>query len=267
MKRIVAAILLVLYLGVWGLQKNKAQMADYYLSPPLPAAVLKVASGYAQQLTAFSLFIKVAIFAGGPLRGVDKMSYADSMASNFDVMTELHPEFIDSYNYCESFLAPISPEHAGEANKILDRGIAAHPDLLYLEFFKAFNLFYYMNQPAEAAELFYAMARRQDAPEWFAHLAGVLMAKGGNLIAGRAMLMAMYQKEQDKFTKDRYRRAIVNFNKALRVQAALDLFKKESGKDAASLQDLVPRYLESLPPLTDDFTYLWMPPVLSLVRP
>ncbi len=267
MKRIVAAILLVLYLGVWGLQKNKAQMADYYLSHPLPAAVLKVASGYAQQLTAFSLFVKVAIFAGGPLRGVDKMSYADSMASNFDVMTELHPEFIDSYNYCESFLAPISPEHAGEANKILDRGIAAHPDLLYLQFFKAFNLFYYMNQPAEAADLFYAMARRPDAPSWFGHLAGYLMAKGGNLIAGRAMLVAMYQKEQDKFTKDRYRRAIMNFNKALRVQAALDLYKKELGKDADSLQDLVPRYLESLPTLTDDFTYLWMPPVLSLVRP
>ncbi len=267
MKRLVAAILLVLYFSVWGMLKNKAQTADYYLSPPMPAAVLKVASGYAQELTAFSLFVKVAIFTGGPLRGVDKLSYADSMASNFDVMTDLYPEFIDPYHYCESFLAPISPGHAGQANKILDRGIAAHPDILYLEFFKAFNYFYYMNQTAEAAELFYSMAQRPDAPSWFGHLAGTLMAKGGNLIAGRAMLQAMYEKEQDKFTKDRYRRAILNFSKALRVQATLSLFKKEHGKDAASLQDLVPQYLQSLPSLTDGFTYLWMPPVLSLVRP
>lgn len=267
MKRLVAAILLILYLGVWGVQKNKAQIADYYLSPPLPVAVLKVASGYAQQLTAFSLFVKVAIFAGGPLKGVDKMSYADSLASNFDAMTELHPEFIDPYHYCESFLAPISSEYAGQTNNILDRGVAAHPEILYLEFFKAFNYFYYMSQPAKAAELFYDMAKRPDAPEWFGHLAGILMAKGGNLVAGKAMLQAMYKNEQDKHTKERYRRAIVNFNKALRVQAALDQFNKEHGKDATSLQELVPRYLESLPTFTDDFTLAWMPPVLSLVRP
>lgn len=267
MKRLVAAILLVLYLAVWGLQKNKEQTADYYLSPPMPAAVLKVASGYARQLSAFSLFVKVAIFTGGPLRGVDKLTYADSLASNFDVMTDLYPEFIDPYHYCESFLAPISSDYAEQANKILERGIAAYPDKLYLEFFKAFNCFYYMNRPAEAAELFYTMAQRSDAPAWFGHLAGTLMAKGGNLIAGRAMLQAMYEKEQDKYTKDRYRRAIFNFNKALRVQAALDLFKKEHGKDATSLRELVPQYLECLPGLTDGFTYLWMPPVLSLVRP
>jgi len=259
--------MLVFYLLVWGLQKEKAQTADYYLSPPLPAAVLKIATGYARQLSAFAIFVKVAIFTGGPLRGVDKMSYADSLARNFDVMTELHPEFIDAYHYCQSFLAPISPEYAGLTNQILDRGIASHPDALYIRFFKAFNYFYHMNRPVEAAELFYAMAKQPDAPEWFGHLAGVLMAKGGNLIAGRAMLLAMYQKEQDKFTKDRYRRAIVNFNKALKVQAALDFYRKEQGKDAASLQDLVPRYLAAIPNLTDDFTYAWMPPVLSLVRP
>lgn len=267
MKRLVAAILLILYLVVWGQQRNKALMADYYLSPPLPVAVLKVASGYAQQLTAFSLFVKVAIFAGGPLKGVEKTSYADSMASNFDAMTELYPEFIDSYHYCESFLAPISPDYAEQTNKILDRGIASHPDILYLEFFKAFNYFYYMSQPAKAAELFYTMAKRPDAPEWFGHLAGILMAKGGNLIAGKAMLQTMYKNEQDKHTKERYLRAIVNFNKALRVQAALDKFSKEQGKEAATLQELVPRYLESLPTFTDDFTLVWMPPVLSLVRP
>lgn len=267
MKRLFAAILLVLYLGVWGVQKNKAQMGDYYLSPPLPVAVLKVASGYAQQLTAFSLFVKVAIFAGGPLKGVDKMSYAESMASNFDAMTDLYPEFIDPYHYCESFLAPISPDYAAHANKVIDRGIAAHPEILYLEFFKAFNYFYYMNQPAKAAEMFYDMARRPDAPEWFGHLAGILMAKGGNLVAGKAMLQTMYKNEQDKPTKERYRKAIMNFNKALRVQEALDRYSKEHGKDAASLQELVPGYIESLPTFADGFTLVWMPPVLSLVRP
>jgi hypothetical protein len=267
MKRYVAAVLLLLYLAVWGLQKGKAERADYYLSPAPPAPVLKVASGYAQQLMAFSLFVKVAIFAGGSLRGVEKMSYADSMAQNFDVMTELYPEFIDAYHYCQSFLAPISWEYARRANIILERGITTHPDVLYLPFFQAFNYFFYMKQPVKAAEIFYALSKRPDAPPWFGHLAGTLMGRGGNLLAGRTMLQAMLAKEQNELLKDRYRRSIENFNEALKVQAALDLYREQHGKDAVSLQELVPRYLDVLPKLKDDFKLVWESPLLRLEQP
>lgn len=267
MKRYVAAVLLVLYLTVWGLQKGKAEWADYYLSPAPPAAMLKVASGYARQLAAFALFVKVAIFAGGPLVAVDKMSYADSLAQNFDVMTELYPEYIDSYHYCQSFLAPISPEYAQRANHILDRGVASHPDVLYLPFFQAFNYFYYMHQPVKAAELFFALSKRPDAPPWFGHLAGTLMGRGGNLLAGQTMLQAMLATEQNELLKDRYRRSIGNFNKALKVQVALDLYRKEHGKDVDSLQKLVPRYLDALPRLVDNYILVWEPPLLRLEQP
>ncbi len=264
MKRLVAAILLVLYLAVWGFQKSKAQWTDYYLSPAPPASVIKVAGGYARQMAAFSLFVKVAIFAGGPLRGVDKMSYADNMAQNFDVMTELYPEFVDPYHYCQSFLAPISPEYAARTNRILQHGITAHPDLYYLRFFQGLNYFYYMNQPVKAAEIFFAMSKLPNAPTWFAHLAGTLMGRGGNLLAGRTMLEAMLAIEQDEHMKKRYRQSIENFNKALRVQAALDNYNKEHGKDAASLQELIPRYLDALPQLNNSFKLVWEPPLLRL---
>lgn len=266
MKRIIATVLLLFYLAVWGFQKSKAEWSDFYLSPAVPAPIMTVASGFAKQLAAFSLFVKVAIFAGGPLRGIDKMSYADNMAQNFDVMTELYPEFIDPYHYCQSFLAPISPEYAGRTNGILMRGIAAHPDLHYLQFFKGLNYFYYMNQPVKAAETFYAMSKLPNAPPWFAHLAGTLMGRGGNLVAGRTMLEAMLAIEQDKQMKKRYRQSIENFNKALKVQAALDEYNKDLGKDAASLHDLIPRYIDELPRLNNGFKLVWEPPMLRLDR-
>lgn len=264
MKRIVAAVLLPLYLSVWGLQKSKAEWSDYYLSPAPPAVVMAVASGFAKQLAAFTLFVKVAIFAGGPLSGVDKMSYADSMAQNFDVMTELYPEFIDPYHYCQSFLAPISPEHARRTNIILQRGVTTHPDTLYLQFFQGFNYFYYMHHPVKSAEVFYELSKKPNAPPWFAHLAGNLMARGGNLLAGRAMLQTMLETEQDKHMKERYRRSIENFDKAIKVQAGLDLYKKDHGKDAASLQELIPRYIDSLPMLKNGFKLVWESPLLRL---
>jgi hypothetical protein len=266
MKKLVGAILLVLYLAVWGTQKDKAEWADYYLAPAPPAPVLKVASGYARQMAGFSLFVKVAIFAGGPLRGVDKISYADSLAQNFEVMTDLYPEFIDSYHYCQSLLAPIAPKYARRANVILDRAVEAHPDVLYFPFFQAFNYFYYLAEPVKAAELFFEMVKLPDAPPWFGHLAGSLMARGGNLLAGRAMLQAMFESEQDETMKERYRSSIDEFDRALKVQAALDRFRKEQGDDPASLQELVPRYLEALPKSGEGYTLVWEPPLLRLER-
>ncbi|APG28919.1 hypothetical protein A7E78_14445 [Syntrophotalea acetylenivorans] len=267
MKIAVVGVLLVFYLAVWGVQQGKARWSDYYLSPAPPSPALKVASGYARQMAGYTLFVKVAIFAGGPLRGVDKENYADSLAQNFDVMTDLYPEFIDPFYYCQSLLAPIAPEYAQQTNLILDRGVEAHPDILFFPFFQAFNHFYYLQEPTMAAELFFKMGKRSDAPPWFGHLAGTLMGRGGNLLAGRSMLQAMFDSEQEEYIKERYLDSIKVFDQAIQVQVALDSYRKEHGIDAVSLQDLVPRYLDVLPRLPAGFMLEWEPPVLRLERP
>ena len=267
MKRVVVVVLLLLYLLVWNAQGNKGKWADYYLSPAMPAPILQIASGFAHQMAGFGLFVKVAIFSGGPLRGVDKMSYAPALAQNFDVMAELYPDFIDIYYYGQSFLAPISPQYAKRANALMDHGIVEYPDYLYFPFFKAFNYLYYLDQPTKAAEIFFDLSKRPDAPSWFGHLAGTLMGRGGNLIAGRAMLQAMHKAEQDDFMKKRYQTSIENFDRAIEVQKALDRYRQEHGVDAATLDDLVPEYLEALPQFDAGFALAWEPPLLRLDRP
>ncbi len=265
MKKLITIIILILYAAVWMAQKGKASsLNDCYLSPALPAPVLKVVSGYAKQMAAFSLFVKVAVFEGKPMKKEEQSCYADSMAQNFDVMTDLYPEFIDSYHYCQSFLAPISPVYAQRTNEILERGILTHPGVYYLQFFQAFNYFYYMHQPEKSAEKFFEISKHPGAPPWFGHLAGILMGRGGNLVAGKTMLEAMLSKEQNKTMIKRYHRGIRNFDKAMQVQAALDRYKEVHGKDAVTLQELIPRYLYSLPKLEDKFKLVWSPPILHL---
>lgn len=251
---------------VWGHQTGKTRWSDYYLSPAPPAAILKIASGYARQTTSFLLFVKVAVFAGGPLRNIEKSTYADNLAQNFDVMTELYPNFIDPYHYCQSFLAPISPESARKTNDVLDRGVAELPHIIYLPFFKAFNYYFYLHDYQKSAELFYDLSKKPDAPPWFAHLAGTLMARGGNLTAGRTMLQAMLETEQDDHLKKRYRKSIAHFDKAIRVQNALNDYKLKYGKEATTVNQLVPEFLEFIPSFNNDFKLIWEPPILRLER-
>jgi len=267
MKRIAALILVALYLIVWSAQEQKEEWADYYLTSPMPAPLLRIASGYATHMAGFGLFVKVAIFSGTSRGQQDKTRFAESMAQNFEVMTELYPKFGDAYIYCQSFLAPIAPEYAQRTNDILGRAVRILPDRLYFPFFQAFNYFIYLEQPQQAAEVYFELGKRPGAPTWFGRLAGKLMAQEGNLQVGRSMIEAMLDTEQNERMREQYRSNLRDFDKALEVQRLLAKFKAESGREATSLDELIPVYLEALPTFENDFFLLWEPPLLHLKRP
>ena len=73
--------------------------------------------------------------------GTPETSYAEPLANNFEVMTQLYPRFIDPYYFAQAFLAPISPEAAGKANTILETGIAAYPNDLVSSFLSWLQFF------------------------------------------------------------------------------------------------------------------------------
>jgi len=268
MKKAIILACFMVYAGIWWHFKNQILWSDRYLSMPLPVPVLKVVSGYGQHMVGFSLFVKTAIFTGGNnLVGIDERTYADPLAQNYEAAARLYPEFIDTYFFNQSFLPHISQEYAKLANRIHDHGIAARPDYLYIPFFKAFNYIRYLDQPLKAGEIFAELAKRPEAPPWFGSLSSKLMARGGRLSAGRDMLQLMYEGETHEEVRQRYARELVNFDKALRVQALLDRYHEDFGREAEKLEDLIPRYLARLPDLDYGYTLEWDPPTLKMVHP
>lgn len=260
------ALTLCVFGLVFAVQEKIAGHAEPYLAPAMPTQIQRVALGYMQQLGAEMLFVRAAVFLGGLPAGVAPESYAATLAQNFDVMTELYPRFVDPYYLAQSSLPHISPEYAAQANTILARGMKAVPEHLILPFFAGFNYFHYMEQPQKAAEVFFEMAQRPEAPTWLGHLAAVLAAQGGNLYGGRLTLEAMLASEEDEIVRERYQRSLEAFDKAIVVFEATSQFEKDHGYPPDSLGLLVPNYLQNIPDLGTDFEMVWEPPTLRLVR-
>lgn len=266
MKRVVILLCLMVYVGVWWQSRNEPPWADQYLSAPMPAHLLKIASGYGQHMVGFGLFVKTSVFAGNNrLVGIDK--HASGMAQNFEAAAQLYPEFTDIYYFAQSFLPHVSHEYAQRANAILALGVTAHPDQLFFPFFQGFNYFRYLDDPLAAAEIFADLAQRPDAPSLFGSLSSELKARGGRLSAGRDMLLVMYESEPNEVVRERYALEIANFDRALAVQAALNRYRENTGEDAEELAGLVPDYLIALPGLELGYILQWEPPVLKLIHP
>jgi hypothetical protein len=267
MRRILILICVLCYGGLWWRIQGEPNWSDQYLSPPLPVEVVETASGFGRHLAGFGLFVKTSIFMGNSALKTRIDTHAESLAQNLDAATQLYPAFVDPYYFSEASLPHVSRQYARRANQLLDRGIAAHPDNQIIPFFKAFNHFYYLDEPIAAAKIFADLAKRPEAPSLFSSLSTKLMARGGQLSAGRDMMKVMRDSETDEELRERYAAELRNFDKALIVQQALDRYRKEVGAEAPSLFFLVPHYLSSLPQLELGSILVWEPPILKMVYP
>lgn len=268
LKLLALAAVIVGYLSLFVLTERHFQTARLYFSAPLPAPVQQVALGFLRHFGAEMLYVRAAVFLGAPLDLLpDERDYAENLARNFEVLTELYPEFKDTYFLAQSSLAHISPEYAGRTIAILDHGIAAYPDDLVFPFFKGFDHYYYRDEASHAAEIYAELGRRPGAPTWLGHLAAILSARDGALRAGLLSLQVMHATEEDEQAKARYARSIETFEKAISVQDAARAYQEKYGRAPQQLEELVPEFLAGLPEIGDEFELLWIPPRLRLIRP
>ncbi len=235
------------------------------LTAVMPAPIQKM-SGYLRQLSAETLYIKAAVFLGGRRAGTDPESYGPRLADHFDVMAQLHPKFLDIYFLGESSLSWINVEHALRANALLARGMAAVPDFWMLPFFAGFNSFYYINDPMTASLYLLQASQTKDGPPWLGHLAAVMAARGGSILAGLAWLRAMLAVEEEEGTRLRYQQDIKEFEKAASVLGALEAYQRKNGQYPYDLLQLVPNYLPELPVITEPYVLRYEGGNLSLYK-
>lgn len=258
--------LLAGYGALFSLQEQRFAGADQQLAYPLPPTVQRAALGYLRQLGGEMEFIRASVFYGGLRPGRDPLDYAEPLAQHFSAAAELHPAFIDTYFLCQAALPPINAEYARYANSVLAKGIAALPDNFMLPFFAGFNYFYYLNEPLEAAQLFRLAATRPNAPPLLEHLADILSAEGGDIYAALIGLRGLYVTEKDEQVKERYAEEMDAFQKAATVLNAVKKYEQSTGAPPPRLEDLVPRYLPTIPDVGPIFELEWKPPHLRVVR-
>lgn len=264
-------ILLIFIFMIYGVlfQTHEQQSSKILpqLSPALPAPIQEIVLGYLKEVGAEMLFIKTAVFLGRNDLPKDHEEYSTNLAQNFQVMTDIYPEFIDPYYLSESSLSYINFASASSTNRILLKGVQSYPENMIFPFFRGFNFYYYMDQSKEAAAIFSDLASRPDAPSWFGHLAGILSARGGDLYGGLMTLKAMLSTEEDEAMKERYRHDIVTFENAIRVHEATEAFFVKHGQYPQKLDQLVPQFLTQIPFFGGGFSLEWVPPNLRLLRP
>jgi len=249
--RLFFVAILCLYVGLFLYHASVEHRKKIVLQPSFPAGLARVMSGYAQQLWADALYIKVAVFLGS--RDLPEIEiYKDNLHHHFQVMQALHAKLLDIYYLSESSLAWVSKDDTKNVNIIMEQGIAQNEGEWILYFFKAFNTFYYLNEPILAADVLYRTSVVENAPTWLMRLATVLSAKGGGLHVGLNWLQVMLESEEVEEQRIRYEKDIITFKKAILVQQALLRYKKEKKFFPKVLQDLVPHYLTAIPVIKGD---------------
>lgn len=259
--------LVVCYGVLFFAQERFTHQVKPTLALPLPSVVEKTVLGYLRQLGGEMHFIKTAVFLGGNFTNEPDETYATGLSSNFQVMVDLHPQFIDSYFLCQSSLPFIGPERAREANAILQKGLNANPTNWIFPFFQSFNYNHFLSEPRKAADALRTAAKIDEAPDWLEHLASIRAAQGGDILSGLIWLKAMYKTEENESRREKYGREIKDFEMALNVQKAIIAYQKKYGRHPDVLDDLIPEFLQALPIFNEKFVLAWDPPTLQLKRP
>jgi hypothetical protein len=265
--RMICCALLMVYGALFYQQERMARATEPRLPYPLPATVQKAVLGFLHQISGEILFIRTSVFYGNPSSNPTEPANASSLESNFNVMADLHPFFIDTYFLCQSALAYQGESHTRAANKVLAKGMVAMPDLWLLPFFKGFNHFFYLKENRQAADDLFLASKLPGAATWLGRLASKLAAEEGDIINGIIWLKVMLKAEKDEEMRKRYQQEIADFEKAYAVQKAIAEFSKKKGRVPDSLEDLIPAFLSELPEFNNAIYYLeWKPPLLKLKR-
>jgi len=263
---ILMPILLICYGSLFIAHDKHANIASGNISPSLPSGVLNVLGhSYMNQLIAETLFIKTAVYYGGLNQQMDERNL-EVMGQHFLAISELHPQFLDTYYLSEAVLAHRGDPYVRIANRILEHGRAALPGKVALPFFEGFNYFHYLNDSIKAAEILRIGSLISGSPQWIGHLASILMAGGGNIRTGLIWLKGMLAASRGENEKTRYRKDILAFEKALLVQKAIRRYHEKYGHSPGNLEALQPEFIAELPQFKGDYVLSYQAPRLSLYR-
>jgi len=170
-----------------------------------------------------------------------------------DVVTQLNPHVDHPYRFAAIWMTA-TEEDVRFANRLLERGIAMHPDEWRNPFYKGFNHFYYLHEYDEAADALEIAASHPGSPPYLNRLVPRLRSQTQGLEVAATMLLELRRNTNDPHLRAEYEKALDEIETERRARvldAAREEFKRRHGRDIRSVEELASgpkRVLRELPP-------------------
>lgn len=258
---IIPVLLLCAYVGVyWQVKAFRADMPKVTKRAEALAVdptLLRVISGPFKGVMADFLLLKASIFVGGTFEALPEDW--ETVYTLFKQSLYLDPNFFSTGYYTQGLLAWREGQHE-RAVELLKY----HAEHRYWDwepmFYLGFDLFYYLNNDAEAAHYMQLAAERPGAPPIAATLAARLAQKGGKTLTAIALLKEMYDRAEDERFKARYAKKIKAHVGVYELEQAIDHFERQTGRKPHSLPEIVESgTLKRLPENPYGFPYEYDP--------
>lgn len=216
---------------------------------PQPAFARAVSFGYHALMSDYYWLQAVQVI-GGARRPTD---YAEYIGGLIDVVTTVNPWVNHPYRFAAVWLTT-NEKTVRQANALLERGIAYHPDDWRMRFYLGFNYFYYLAEDEMAATVLETVVPLKDRPDYLPRLVARLRAGNAGLDVSEAFLNELIRDTEDPFQRAQYERALDEIQTeriARTLDAAREEYKRRFGKDIEKVEDLTAGpnpVLKKLPP-------------------
>ena len=205
---------------------------------PEPAYAKAFALGF-EAVQADYHWIQVVQLVGG-LRG-DTREHADYIGSVIELVTELDPWVDHPYRFAAVWLTRNAAD-VTRANALLRRAIEHHPLEWRNYFYLGFNLFFYLGENAEAAEVLSAALPLQGTPAYLPALVARLHSSTADLEAAEVFLTQMLIDNEGGEREAPLRSALdeIEVERAARIlDRARSAYQRLHGRDIEAVSDLV----------------------------
>ena len=214
----------------------RAQQSDAFVPDPALAKLLS----FGFDAVVADYYWLIAIQAVGGERTISH-ELGVHLGRLIDVVTTLDPWVDHPYRFAAVWLTE-SEGNVRTANRLLERGIAHHPDEWRNRFYLGFNLFYYLMLYEQAAERLYEASQLAGSPPYLPRLVARLRSETADIDVAEAFLLELARETQDENARQGYLAGLDEIEvekKARFLDRARDAFDKLHGRDITTVDELV----------------------------
>ncbi len=158
-----------------------------------------------------------------------------------DVVTTVNPWVGHPYRFAAVWLTQ-DEAAVRQANELLERGIAYHPDEWRMRFYLGFNYYYYLEEDLIAADVLETVIPLEGRPLYLPRMVARLRAGDSGLEVSEVFLQELIRGAENPYQKAEYEKALdeIQVERQARVlDAAREEYKRRFGKDIEKVEDLI----------------------------